>query len=61
MNEYDPQEARNLGYKSYKDGVMARDNPFNNKDQFDLHVAWKIGFFDAAFELFYEFQALGDE
>jgi hypothetical protein len=36
-------DAREEGYRAYQDGLSSNDNPFNNNEEWDLHLAWKEG------------------
>lgn len=44
VTEYD---ARKDGYRAYLDGLKCADNPYNNNDEWDLHLAWEEGWSQA--------------
>ena len=41
-------DAQNDGYRAYQNGLNRNDNPFNNNDEWDLHLAWLDGYMQAA-------------
>jgi hypothetical protein len=43
-------DAREEGYRAYQDGLMPGDNPYNNNDEWDLHLAWQEGFGQAGWD-----------
>ena len=52
IHETKPTEsdAREEGYRAYQAGLMAFDNPYNNNDEWDLHLAWQEGWGNAAWD-----------
>ena len=43
-------DARDEGYRAYQDGLSRDDNPFNNNDEWELHLAWQEGWGNAAWD-----------
>ena len=43
-------EASRKGYRAYIDGFDMDDNPYNNNDEWDYHVRWKEGYYNAAWD-----------
>ena len=43
-------DAREEGYRAYQDGVSQYDNPYNNNEEWDLHLAWDEGRSQAAWD-----------
>jgi len=43
-------EARDEGYRAYQNGLSSDDNPFNNNDEWELHLAWEEGRSSAAWD-----------
>ena len=43
-------EARDEGYRAYQDGMTSNDNPFNNNEEWELHLAWNEGYYRAAWD-----------
>jgi hypothetical protein len=43
-------DAREEGCRAYQDGLMPSDNPYNNNEEWDLHLAWQEGFGQAAWD-----------
>jgi len=43
-------DARNEGYRAYRDGLMPDDNPYNNNEEWDLHLAWQEGWSQAGWD-----------
>ncbi len=48
--EITESDARDDGYRAYQDGKTVHDNPFNNNDEWDLHLAWNEGWSQAAWD-----------
>jgi hypothetical protein len=43
-------DAREAGYRAYQNDLSRNDNPFNNNDEWDLHLAWEEGRSQAAWD-----------
>jgi hypothetical protein len=43
-------DARYDGYRAYQHGLSCHDNPYNNNDEWDLHVAWSEGWSQAGWD-----------
>lgn len=43
-------EAKDEGYRAYQNGKSYDDNPFNNNDEWELHLAWEEGRSSAAWD-----------
>ena len=43
-------DARDDGYRAYQNGLTRHDNPYNNNDEWDLHVAWNEGWSQAGWD-----------
>lgn len=43
-------EARAAGYRAYQEGISLNDNPFNNNEDWDFHLAWDEGWNNAAWD-----------
>jgi hypothetical protein len=43
-------DAREEGYRAYQEGLSHDDNPFNNNEEWDLHLAWEEGRSQAAWD-----------
>ena len=43
-------EAKAEGYRAYQNDLSRDDNPFNNNDEWDLHLAWEEGRSQAAWD-----------
>jgi hypothetical protein len=43
-------EAKDEGYRAYQNHQSRDDNPFNNNDEWDLHLAWNEGHSNAAWD-----------
>jgi hypothetical protein len=43
-------DAREEGYRAYQDGLMPADNPYNNNEEWDLHLAWDEGWSRAGWD-----------
>ena len=50
MTDYTESDARDDGYRAYQDGLSSDDNPYNNHDDWDLHLAWNEGWSNAAWD-----------
>jgi hypothetical protein len=43
-------DARDEGYRAYQNGLSRDDNPFNNNEEWELHLAWEEGRSSAAWD-----------
>jgi hypothetical protein len=43
-------DAREEGYRAYRDGLMSDDNPYNNNEEWDFYLAWNEGWSQAAWD-----------
>lgn len=43
-------EAKGEVYRAYQNGLSRDDNPFNNNDEWYLHLAWEDGRSTAAWD-----------
>lgn len=43
-------DARDEGYRAYQDGLRLADNPYNNNEEWDLHLAWDEGWNNASWD-----------
>lgn len=43
-------EASREGYRAYIDGFGMEENPYNTNSEWDFHVEWKEGYYNAAWE-----------
>lgn len=43
-------DARDEGYRAYWEGLSRDDNPFNNNDEWELHLAWEEGYCNAEWD-----------
>jgi ribosome modulation factor len=50
LNDEDLAWARKQGYQAYQDGFNPDYNPYNNNDEWHLHLAWRAGYDDAAWD-----------
>jgi ribosome modulation factor len=50
VNVESESEARDEGYRAYFDGRSRDDNPFNNNEEWELHLAWEEGRSAAAWD-----------
>jgi hypothetical protein len=52
IHETKPTEsdAREEGYRAYQNDLSRDDNPYNNTDEWDLHLAWQEGWGNAAWD-----------
>ena len=48
--ELTESDAKDDGYRAYQDGLSNHDNPYNNNDQWNLHLAWDEGWSAAAWD-----------
>jgi hypothetical protein len=48
--DFTESDARDEGYCAYQDGLSHDDNPFNNNDEWELHLAWEEGRSAAAWD-----------
>jgi hypothetical protein len=49
-SETTESDAREEGYRAYQDGLMPGDNPYNNNEEWDLHLAWQEGWSQAGWD-----------
>lgn len=42
--------ARREGYRAYLNGLSQADNPYNNNEEWDLHLAWDEGWNNASWD-----------
>ena len=42
--------AREDGYRAYQNGLSRDDNPYNNNEEWDLHLAWQEGWSQAGWD-----------
>ena len=43
-------DAKDEGYRAYQEGLSRDDNPFNNNEEWSLHLAWEEGRSSAAWD-----------
>jgi hypothetical protein len=48
--DFTKSDARDEGYRAYQDGMSRDANPFNNNDEWGLHLAWEEGHSAAAWD-----------
>lgn len=48
--DFTETDARDEGYNAYLKGLSRYDNPFNNNDEWELHLAWEEGHSNAAWD-----------
>jgi hypothetical protein len=48
--DFTESDARDEGYRAYQDGLGRDDNPFNNNEEWELHLAWEEGRSSAAWD-----------
>lgn len=49
MNDTE-NDAHADGYRAYLDDLSTDDNPYNNNDEWHLHLAWNEGWSAAAWD-----------
>lgn len=49
-SDFTESDARDEGYRAYQNGLSRDDNPFNNNDEWDLHLSWEEGYGNAAWD-----------
>lgn len=47
LTEYDVKDD---GYRAYQNGLSSHDNPYDNSDQWNFHLAWGEGWSAAAWD-----------
>jgi hypothetical protein len=50
MTDFTESDAREAGYRAYQNGLSRDDNPFNNNEEWELHLAWEEGRSSAAWD-----------
>lgn len=48
--DFTEADAKDEGYIAYTKGLSSHDNPFNDNDELELHLAWEEGHSNAAWE-----------
>jgi hypothetical protein len=43
-------EAYRQGYSAYQNDIPIGDNPYNNNEEWELHLDWREGWHDAAWD-----------